>query len=308
MIQSAYTCEGHFDLHNLNKAELKQLDGEHDKLIKNRLYGAHFEAYESDFEDNHGTSRYEFAFTPNFGFLGSPEPLLNNCQLKISFDRSHWSTALTEYRSVVNSLGPNLTIQDCYAITEYVSSPRIRNYFETIDTSPILYKYDECDVIIKSLPKNETEIRFDSLRGGNVPTYLFAGIIPQKNLNGNKEESSTRFEHHGVEEFDIMLNGNSINGYPIHVKNNSAVYPLHKFLDTTNRLHNNECGSSMNLLTFHSNYIWAHHFEVDTDNYGWVGLSLKLKTAFTEAMSLVVWLISDTTLSIDKFHQIEIIN
>ena len=304
MIESAYNAEGHFDQYNFTKDELERF---HDTdAIYKRTSGAHFEAYPND-NSGAGTYRYEFALTPNYGFLANPEPLLNNCQLKISFDRSNWATAISE-RGVVSNKCTFLEIEDCHAVAEYVSSPRIRNYFEAIDMGPILYHYEDCDVLVKSIPKNETEIRFDGLRGGNVPKYIFAAIIPQKNLNGNPEASSTRFENHGVEEFNIMLNGNSVNGYPIQLKHECPVYPFHKFLDVTGRLYNNECGSSFEFNTFKQNWIWSHHFELETSANGWVGISFKLKSGFTVPMNLIVWLISETTLGIDKFHQIEKIN
>ena len=302
MLESGFNSEGYFDNYNLDSNELKQYGEE---ICTKRLVGKHFEPYEKDGDT--GTYRYEFAFIPNFGFLASPEPLLNNCQLKISFDRANWANAITEYDTITKPC-TLLEIEDCHAVAEYVSSPRIQNYFETIDTSPIVYNYEECDVLIKSLPKNETEIRFDNLRGGNVPTYIFAGLIPQQNLNGDPKLSSTRFKHYDVEEFNIMLNGNSVNGYPIHVKHGSPTYPFYKFLDVTNRLYNNECGSSLNLHSFGLNFLWSHKFEVETDGYGWVGISMKLEKGFTVPMNLVVWVITDTTLSIDKFHQIEKIN
>ena len=306
MIESAYNAEGHFDQYNFTKEDLSDQSFQDSDVFYKRLSGAHFEPYPKDTSGS-GTYRYEFALTPNYGFLANPEPLLNNCQLKISFDRSNWATAISELGPVTNKC-TFLEIEDCHAIAEYVSSPRIRNYFEAIDMGPILYHYEDCDVLVKSIPKNETEIRFDGLRGGNVPKYIFAAIIPQKNLNGNPEASSTRFENHGVEEFNIMLNGNSVNGYPIQLKHECPVYPFHKFLDVTGRMYNNECGSSLEFNTFKQNWIWSHRFELETSANGWVGISFKLKSGFTVPMNLVVWLISETTLGIDKFHQIEKIN
>ena len=251
--------------------------------------------------------RYEFAHTLNFGFLASPEPLLNNCELKISFDRSEWQTALIEYGSVT-TVCTEIKIEDCYAVTEYISSPRIRDYFEQINYNPITYQYEECDVIIKSIPQNETEIRFHNLRGGNTPSFVFAAIIPQAHLSGDKQVSSTRFTHNYVQEFNFMMNGNSVNGYPLQSKNGSAIYPLHKYLDTTGRLHNLKCGSTLNAQTFLYNWIWSHAFETNENENGWLGISFKLKQEYTEAMNLVVWIISDSALSIDKYHQIEKIN
>ena len=76
MIDSVYQGEGQFDQYNLTGAELALLE---DELIVNpRRRGA---------SQNGKKWCYEFAFTPNFGFLASPEPLPNNCELKIKVNK-----------------------------------------------------------------------------------------------------------------------------------------------------------------------------------------------------------------------------
>ena len=40
--------------------------------------------------------RYEFAFIPYNGFLNSPELLMKDCELKLSFDRANPKIALTQ--------------------------------------------------------------------------------------------------------------------------------------------------------------------------------------------------------------------
>ena len=298
MLHSGYNCEGYYDGYNLDQNELKQYKSE---VVDPRKEG--------QLTSNNKT-RYEFVLTPNFGFLASPEPLLKDTELKLSFDRAKWSNAITKVEDPTTPLTgeSGLTILDCYAQVEYVSSPAYRAYFDKINTSPIIYEYEECDVIIKSIPQNVTELRFDNLRGGNVPSYIFAGIIPQANLNGSDFVSCTRFEANAVREIDITLNGSSVNGYPIQINNNCPVYPLHQFLDVTGRLYDNTCGSAINLQTFKYNWIWAYKSEAEKTSRGWTGISFTLAQEYSTPMCLVVWIINDAALSIDKFHMIEKIN
>ena len=149
---------------------------------------------------------YEFVISPNFGFLGSPEPLMKDCELKLSFDRSKFKTAILEIATPTTAL-TKLEISNPVAYTEYISSSALDNYFAKIDTSPMIYQYDECEVFIKNIPQSETTIRFDNLKGGNVPSYIFAAIIEQSALEGNLGLSSTGFQNHHVEQFNISLNG-----------------------------------------------------------------------------------------------------
>ena len=64
----------------------------------------------------------------------------------------------------------------------------------------------------------------------------------------------------------------------------------------------------MTQTDFKANWLFSHKFECENASQGWLGIQLKLKESFTEPMSLVIWLVNPTALTIDKFHQIEKIN
>ena len=253
------------------------------------------------------TRRWTFVICPNFGFLASPEPLMKNCELKLSFDRSNAYTSVLDVGSATPAID-YIEIKDCYAVTEYVSSENIRSYFDRIDYEPIRYEYDACEVMVKSIPTGETEIRFDNLRGGILPLAMFAAIAPQSGLSGDKSTSSTFFKNHKVEEMNITLNGNSVNGFPMTVKDGSPVFTLQKFLDTTNKYYNVMSSDTFTLMEFKYNYLWSHKFEAESADRGWIGINFKLSDSFSDNMCLVVWIISPTVLTLDKFHQVEKIN
>ena len=252
-------------------------------------------------------NRFEFAFIPNNGFLASPELLMKDCELKLSFDRANAKVALTK----INESTPpdNIIIQDCYAITEYISSPRIRNFFDSIERQPIRYEYEDMEVLIKALPKDTNNIQIENIRGGNVPNFIFVGLIPSENLQGVYEKGATCFKQHNVEELNITLSGNSVTGYPIKITHGSPIFPLHKFMDTTSRLYNVFCSETPSFTSFQNfMWIWSHKFESEMTSQGWIGVNLKLSQAFTDQMSIVIWIVSPHALTIDKYHQIEKIN
>ena len=80
---------------------------------------------------------------------------------------------------------------------------------------------------------------------------------------------------------------------------------MQKFFDVTNRLYNVQCGDSFDSIGFKYNFLWSHKFEGEITGQGWIGMDLKLDTAFTESMTLVVWIITSTAITLDKFHQLE---
>lgn len=249
---------------------------------------------------------YDFVFVPNDGFLNSNAPLLNDCELKLSFDRSKADVAFIKIGDVTNDLTDKvLEISNCFAVTEYVSSESIRKRFSKIDTRPITYAYDNCDVTLKTLPVNETTIRIDNIRGGNNPALLFVGLIPTEALNGNFNSSSTGFHQAGVSKISITLNGKMVNGYPLENFGESPVVALQKYYDVTNRYLNILSPDGLSFQKFKSNWVYGHRFEAETTSQGWIGIHLELSAAMRESFTLVVWSFQSCALTIDKFHQVE---
>ena len=231
---------------------------------------------------------------------------MTNCELKLSFDRAsikHSLIRLDETGTLTD-----IEIKDCYALTEYISSNNIQNFFDKIQNEPIVYEYEDTEVVIKTLPTDDTTIRIDNIRGGNTPRYLFAGVIPTSRLQGDWTKSSTRFDQQNVTEFNISLNGNSVNGYPMIIKPKSPCYVLSQFNSVTSRRYNVFAGKQMSMQEFQYNFIWSHKFEAESTSSGWIGIDIKLSEAFTEPMSLVIWIINPAAITIDQFHQIEKIN
>ena len=292
-VESAFCVEGYYDNYNYDAADLITSAS----VIAKRRANYNFKKV-----GGKNIYTYEFVFIPNLGFLGDSLPLLTNCELKLNFDRAQGSAAVM---STTNKAVPFLEIKECHAVTEWVSSSKLKNYFSGIDYNPIVYSYDEIEILNKSLPMNETSFRLDNLRGGNIPTYLFAGIIPKEAITGDLGLSSTNFAENNVTELNISLNGRPVTGYPIRIKDGSETYPLFQFNDTVGRTYNNKCCAGLKKVTFQSNFIWAHRFEAEETSQGWIGIDIKLSKPFTKNYVMIVWLVNKMSVSIDKYHSVE---
>ena len=143
------------------------------------------------------------------------------------------------------------------------------------------------------------------MRGGSVPDCIFVGILPQRCLDGDSSSSSTRFENYGVTDMNISLNGTSVNGFPLSCKYGSPVIPLQKFLEATNRHYNIQAGGGFDCTQFAENWVWSHKFESETSSQGWLSINFTVKKAFTENMVMVVWIVSQQSVTIDQYHQVE---
>ena len=193
-IETAYTLEGYMDMYNIGTANL--VDTKLKAIVDKRDEGA--------VNGSNGKNRYEFAFVPNIGFLSTKDLLVKDCEVKLSFDRTSPTMSVIK-KEVVTDIS-ELEIFDCMLFAEYSSSPFLRERF-AID-GPITYEYEDVEVLIKQLDSGSTNIRLDNIRGGNVPSHIFIGIIPSKNLHGDFETSATQFERNSVQEMSIM-NGNN---------------------------------------------------------------------------------------------------
>ena len=229
-------------------------------------------------------------------------PLPKDCELRISFDRAEVSTSLLQITDGEEL--EELKINDCFAVTEWVSSPSLRSFFQEIENNPVAYNYDEIEMLTKPLPMGEKIIRLDNIRGGNIPSYIFLGIIPTGAVTGDFKQSSTNFECNKVTELNITLNGYSVNGYPINIRNESGTNVLFQFNETVGRTYNLRCGSGITRGKFPSNFIWAHRFEAEETFQGWIGVDMKLSEELSTSHTMIIWLISPMTVTIDKYHQV----
>ena len=293
-LSSAFGFEGYFDVYNIDKRTLNASQ----EVLANR------KALQLVDPDDEALGVYEFIFVPNTGFLSSPELLVNNCEIKIMFDRAKALNSMIQLEGA-ETLDDVHTIFDCEAYTEYVSSPELRTEFSNITTRPIIYEFDEIEVIIKNISLNETNPRFPNLRGGRLPSYMFVGLLPQKCLDGDIDRSSTYFRSQKIKHMDITLNGSSVSGYPVKIDQESSIVPYFKFLDTTGRLFDIDTGSTLSAAEFEYNYLWSYKFEAEDSSTGWTGVSFEMEQKVTEEMLLVCWFVYPCAISIDKYHQIE---
>ena len=139
MVKSGFNAEGYFDNYNLDSDEFNSAAN----IIQFRQSAGFLHSKKR---------RYEFVISPNIGFLSNPMPLMKNTELKLSFDRAPPEVALLKNGDITAEC-KFIELDDVYATTEYISSPDLREYFEYVDAGPIVYEYEDCDILIKNLEK-----------------------------------------------------------------------------------------------------------------------------------------------------------
>ena len=283
-VVSVFSSSGYRDIANFT------LDALPEGYIENRQLDA-------TLDNNEYT--YDFVLIPYCGFLASPHLLLNGCELRINLDRADPKCSFLRKDSKTTTLS-KIEIEDCYATVDYISSPQLREYFERVSMNPIIYEYDDLNVMTLSIPQHETHIRFDNIRTPQKPSYLFAGILESGDLNGVYDKPSTSFQLQKVKEMNILFNGNVCPGYPIKSdKRYTKIF--HQYVDVTNRLYNGSSGKTFDVPEFGINLVWSHFFEGEDAN-GSLSIDFTLEEAYTQNKTLVIWTVSDAAVSIDDDH------
>ena len=126
--------EGHYDNYNFTA----------EKLNLNSTYLAN---RKDCMVMNGDKCRWEFAFTPSIGFLGNPDELLTDCELKLLFDRADPYSSVFRIAEGGEDYKKPFDLVDISATTEYVTSESLRDKFSTLDIQPFSYTYDDCDVL-----------------------------------------------------------------------------------------------------------------------------------------------------------------
>ena len=217
---------------------------------------------------------------PNDPFLNENQPLPPGVELQLSFDRLAAKFSTYHIGTKEETLkGQTLKLTNVYAQVEYVSSPALRQYADSIQNAPIVFKYDDCSVLYKTLSTGEQSMHIENIKGGKTPDYIFIGLVETSALNGNSDESPTKFKCHGVKEINLTLNGNPCLGFPIKITNNYPMWPYLKFHDVLGKLQNNGLSTQMTMVQFRKNMLYAHKFQGEESDQGWIGVSLTTENA-----------------------------
>lgn len=276
-VESGLYSNGYFDLYNVGTAELL---ADKDGTIKKSRVSVVDNVADDD-------QIYELQYAPGSGILNSSVPLLPGCEVKLSFDRANVQLGLIQKTFNETDIDKKLSLTNLYCRARYYSSPLLRKQFESIKEKDLHYYYDECSVYLKNLPKGETNIRLNNVFGGSTPSHIFCGIIRSEALTGDLTLSATRFERHFVKEVNLTLNGYSCSGFPVQNVNGSALSAYMKFLQTTNRKFNTNCGRQVAPVDFKNfHFLYSHEFDGDQTEQGWIGIELKLEKAYSENYTL----------------------
>ena len=127
-----------------------------------------------------------------------------------------------------------------------------------------------------------------NLNSGKFPLYLFVVFSTLDRISGSENLSLTKFEQQGLSTIDVLVDQESILGFPLSGIGLDAIDFYHQYLNHTNRFAN---PWSSGVLTFReyidSNFMICINFEKLGITDGVVQLKLKFENVLAEKKVLL---------------------
>lgn len=298
--------EGFGRFFSLDRALLEEVDGNEDEST--------IALREMVVETNeNGYKTADYVINLEGGILNCNQPLLNNTEVKLSFDRALAAVSLLYAETGSNVKLPTdldgkvIELIDPYLEVEYVTSSYLRNFYSQIEERPISLKYDDVNIYMRNINKGSSTIRVNNIMGGPSPDYIFAGFVKTEALNGSFEYSATNFGDSKFKEVSLTLNGMPVQGFPITIPTSTRPVRLYdKFLKTIGKNKKTMAGGTIEFRQFTRIYQFiSHNFEGEPSTEGWIGLEMKLEIPLTHDVTLVIFAVRNSAVVIDKFHRIQ---
>ena len=138
-----------------------------------------------------------------------------------------------------------------------------------------------------------------------MPTAMVFGLMEVDRYNGEFQKSNTKFTRHGLKSFELSLNSDVLNDYPIEMKGGDTLEFYRRWLQNTKRLDNPYANSTLTQAQFNNtNFIVVHNFDNEAGEEGQLALKLKFKTPLTEKLLLLYMPISDKRIYFDSHFNV----
>lgn len=191
------------------------------------------------------------------------------------------------------------------------------NHSKQIEATPVKYTLTRNELKMNTIPKGSTEFYWDNIFPQAIPDRIVVGLVDQKAVNGDYTTNPFNFEHMGLTDVGIYINGESVPGRPLKTDFSAGLYSdaFVRLFEVSGKW-NNDAGLIISRDDFGKGYS-LFVFTVDPcgfgDEYlnlirrGNTRLELKFKQATSKAVNAIVFATFSSLLEIDKSRDINYI-
>lgn len=132
------------------------------------------------------------------------------------------------------------------------------------------------------------------------------GLVEIDQYSGSYAKSCTKFTRHDLTFFEISLNSDVLNGYPIELRGRDTIDFYRKWLQNTNRLDNPFCPTVLTHSQFdNSNFLLVHNFDNENGQDGQVTVKIKFSAPLTEKLMLLFMPVTDKKIMFDAYFNVQ---
>jgi len=133
-----------------------------------------------------------------------------------------------------------------------------------------------------------------------MPNLMVFGLMEIEQYSGSYSLSSTKFSRHDMTSFELSVNSDVINGFPLEQEGVNSIQFYHRYLRDTNRLDNPFCTTVLTQAQYdNSNFMIVHNFENDETQEGQLSCKIKFKEPLDKKLILLYMPVSEKRLHFD---------
>ena len=138
-----------------------------------------------------------------------------------------------------------------------------------------------------------------------MPDTLVLGLLDVDTYSGAYDKSCTKFVNHDMTSFELSLNSDVLNNYPIELKGHDCIEFYRRFLENTRRLDNPYCSTVMTKRQFeNSNFLITHNFDNEAGEDGQLTVKIKFASPLQKKLVLLYMPISEKRLHFDQYFNV----
>lgn len=98
------------------------------------------------------------------------------------------------------------------------------NHSKQIEATPVKYTLTRNELKMNTIPKGSTEFYWDNIFPQAIPDRIVVALVDQKAVNGDYTTNPFNFEHMGLTDVGIYINGESVPGRPLKTDFSAGLY------------------------------------------------------------------------------------
>lgn len=133
------------------------------------------------------------------------------------------------------------------------------------------------------------------------------GLMTPEVFNGSFESSPLKFERHGLESFEILVDSQPIANHPLKMKDSNSIEFFTNYLRNTNRFYNPFSTGSLSFHDFaETNFLVFSNLKNDNYTHGQCTLKMKFEAILPQKLFCVFIPIYEKKIIFDSYYNVQV--